>query len=329
MSSSRRWTVRIVLITFLILAVTSFAWCVDVFRFERFLDSLFITYDDFTKDYAEALRKASSSEHREVSYDVTNLAETNLSSSIPHMIHFIWFKDLYDDSHAISNIPSGGSNAPNVCREHNPDFEIKEWDAVTSRELLQQHYAWFLPTYDGYRYPIQRVDAIKYFLLDHFGGIYMDLDIACRRPLAPLLPFPAWFPRASPLGVNNDLMASRAGHPVVRKMIATLQARNVYLLSPWLTIFWSTGPRFTSDVLKVWWHQEGAKHFSQGTDKGMSALAEHGTSGTHNDWLSPDIQEILRFILHLSLTKGSRQALDPYPSRVDGSAGVLRVITAE
>ena len=186
-----------------------------------------------------------------------------MTSTIPHIIHCIWFKNLYDDSHAVSNVPSRGSHAPSACREHNPEFEIREWDAVTSRALLQQHYAWFLPTYDGYRYPIQR---FKYFLLDHFGGIYMDLEIACRRPLAPLLPFPAWFPTASPLGVNNDLMASRAGHPVVRKMIESLEARNFSLLSPWLTISWSTGPRFPSDVLKMWWHQEGTT--VQRTNKG-------------------------------------------------------------
>lgn len=31
-------------------------------------------------------------------------------------------------------------------------------------------------TYDGYRYPVQRVDAVRYFIMLHYGGIYMDLD---------------------------------------------------------------------------------------------------------------------------------------------------------
>ena len=30
--------------------------------------------------------------------------------------------------------------------------------------------------YDSYRFPIQRIDALKYFILRHFGGIYVDLD---------------------------------------------------------------------------------------------------------------------------------------------------------
>ena len=80
----------------------------------------------------------------------------------------------------------------------------------------------------------------------------MDLDVACRRSLDPLLDFPAWFPEASPLGVNNDLMASAAKHPVVKKMTEGLVTHNWNLLFPYLTIFWTTGPQFTSTILQEW-----------------------------------------------------------------------------
>jgi hypothetical protein len=33
-----------------------------------------------------------------------------------------------------------------------------------------------LETFDGYRYPIQRADAIRYFVLAYYGGTYLDLD---------------------------------------------------------------------------------------------------------------------------------------------------------
>jgi mannosyltransferase OCH1-like enzyme len=42
--------------------------------------------------------------------------------------------------------------------------------------LTVARYPWFLETFDGYVYPIQRADAIRYFVLHHFGGIYIDLD---------------------------------------------------------------------------------------------------------------------------------------------------------
>jgi mannosyltransferase OCH1-like enzyme len=178
------------------------------------------------------------------------------SSKIPRIIHFIWFKDLYDSHDRPSDIPASGSNAPDLCREYNPDFTINIWNATAARNFFQTEYVWFLPIYDAYVHPIQRVDALKYFLLWHYGGVYMDLDISCRRPLDPLLPFPAWFPRASPLGINNDLMATRARHPIMEKMTASLQSRNKWLIFPYLTIFWSTGPKFASDMLMTWFMEQ-------------------------------------------------------------------------
>lgn len=49
--------------------------------------------------------------------------------------------------------------------------------------LTPSRYPWFLETFDGYPYPIQRADAIRYFVLHHFGGIYIDLDDV--RPFTP------------------------------------------------------------------------------------------------------------------------------------------------
>jgi mannosyltransferase OCH1-like enzyme len=48
-------------------------------------------------------------------------------------------------------------------------------------------YPWFLETFDGYPYPIQRADAIRYFVLHHFGGIYIDLDDVRIRQTWPTL----------------------------------------------------------------------------------------------------------------------------------------------
>jgi inositol phosphorylceramide mannosyltransferase catalytic subunit len=47
---------------------------------------------------------------------------------------------------------------------------------VKSREFIAKEYPWFLETFDGYKYPIQRADSIRYFVLVHYGGIYIDLD---------------------------------------------------------------------------------------------------------------------------------------------------------
>jgi mannosyltransferase OCH1-like enzyme len=227
------------------------------FLFERFLDSSFLSFNDFPPSYAKALNE-SVSNHTQLEFDYSlfskNDSSSPYSSKIPRTIHFIWFKDLYE-SHD-GDIPSSGSDTPDLCRKYNPDFEINIWNTTAAQNFFETEYAWFLPTYHAYIHPIQRVDALKYFLLWHYGGVYMDLDISCRRALDPLLAFPAWFPRASPLGVNCDLMATAARHPIMGKMTANLRSRNQWLIFPYLTIFWSTGPRFTSDMLMAWFREE-------------------------------------------------------------------------
>lgn len=255
-----RWYARFIYLFLLVLACKLLWSFRQGYVFENTLDSLFITFDDFAPSYSQALLDASA-KHEEVKYDFPALEKLDPDvnqTTIPPIIHFIWFKDLYQTHAEITTIPSDGSDAPDWCRTYNPEYEIKTWSATEARTLLEEHYAWFLPTYDNYRHPIQRVDAVKYFVLWHYGGFYLDLDVSCRRALDPLLNFPAWFPRASPLGVNNDVMASRAGHPLVWKMIETLKPRDKNLFFPYLTIFWTTGPKFTSDLLQVWLHERSA-----------------------------------------------------------------------
>ena len=49
---------------------------------------------------------------------------------------------------------------------------------------------WARGSYDGYDIHIKRVDAVRYFYLYHYGGVYLDLDQLCLRELekTPLLP---------------------------------------------------------------------------------------------------------------------------------------------
>jgi mannosyltransferase OCH1-like enzyme len=221
--------------------------------YERSLNAAAITLDDFPSDYTQTLI-AAQLEDKQPEYDWPRLIDPGpaAQTTIPPIIHFIWFPNLYHDHLDISQIPAVGSDTPELCRKHNPDYQINIWNASAARTLLEEHYGWFLPRYDAYRHPIQRVDAFKYFVLWHYGGVYMDLDISCRRALDPLLQFPAWYPKASPSGVNNDLMATRARHPLTGMMLEQLAPRDKDRLFPYLTIFWSTGPQFVSGVLRSW-----------------------------------------------------------------------------
>lgn len=52
--------------------------------------------------------------------------------------------------------------------------------------------------YDGYGYGIQRADAMRLFFLHKFGGMYIDMDIECKRSLDFLRHYAWVMPQASP-----------------------------------------------------------------------------------------------------------------------------------
>jgi hypothetical protein len=120
------------------------------------------------------------------------------------------------------------------------------WTDASSREFIAQHYRWFLDTFDSYPYPIQRADAIRYFVLHYYGGVYIDLDIGCLRRLDPLLIFPVILPRTIPVGVSNDLMFAEKEHPFMAQTIHNLIRFDHNWILNYPTVMFSTGPMFLS-----------------------------------------------------------------------------------
>jgi len=88
--------------------------------------------------------------------------------NIPRIIH-LTYKD--------HNIPKVWLNTISSWKKHHPNWEVKFWSDVDNRQLIKHKYKWFLKTYDSYEYGIQRADAIRYFILYTYGGLYADMDI--------------------------------------------------------------------------------------------------------------------------------------------------------
>jgi glycosyltransferase involved in cell wall biosynthesis len=103
---------------------------------------------------------------------------TSISQTIPKIIHQTW-KD--------KNLPPYLAALQRTWQEHHPEWEFKLWTDADNRDFLAEHYPWFLPIYDGYDRSICRVDAVRYFWLYHYGGVYVDLDFECLSSIDPLL----------------------------------------------------------------------------------------------------------------------------------------------
>ncbi len=138
-----------------------------------------------------------------------------------------------------------------------PHSDFLMWTDSDSREFIAKEYAWFLPTFDSYRYPIERADVIRYFVLYHYGGIYMDLDIGCRKPMDALLPFEVVLPETIPVGVSNDLMIAAPRHPFSLQLVRNLIAFDHSYVTSYATVMFSTGPMFVSINYGLWVDTQG------------------------------------------------------------------------
>ena len=93
---------------------------------------------------------------------------------IPKIIHQTWKNET---------IPDNWKSYHDSWKKHFPEPEYKHilWTDKDNREFIKQNYNWFLDTFDNYPKNIQRADAIRYFILYHYGGIYADLDCEVRE----------------------------------------------------------------------------------------------------------------------------------------------------
>ncbi|EJU06264.1 glycosyltransferase family 32 protein, partial [Dacryopinax primogenitus] len=158
---------------------------------------------------------------------------------IPRILHQTWKEET---------LPEKWASVSEGCRELMPDYAYMLWTDAASRSFIEEHYPWFLLTFDGYPYPIMRADAIRYFVLYHYGGTYLDLDVGCKRRLDRLLSYPAVLPKTIPVGVSNDLMLSAPRHPFMRRAIDSLQSFDHTWMMNYPTVMFSTGPMFISSI---------------------------------------------------------------------------------
>jgi len=77
--------------------------------------------------------------------------------------------------------------------------------------------------------------------------VVLDMDLDCRRSLAPLQRFGFVAPAAHPIGFSNGMMMAAKGHPFVGELLRNLPIfdRNWFGL-PYATVMFSTGCHYAS-----------------------------------------------------------------------------------
>lgn len=132
---------------------------------------------------------------------------------IPAIVHQMWKTET---------IPARFERSPDSWRRFHPGWEFKLWTDASINQFVECHYPALWPTFADYSDQIQRVDAARYMILHHFGGLYSDLDIECLRSMDELRAHEVVLPETSPVGFSNDLMMTQAGHPLFDKLVSEL-----------------------------------------------------------------------------------------------------------
>ena len=120
---------------------------------------------------------------------------------IPRIIHRVWVGP--------NPMPEEFQRYGETWRQHHPDWEIRLWTDDNLPEFQD-------PGSPGRaRSLTERSDVVRYEVLRQFGGVYVDADFECVRPLDPLLAGVEGFAAATGKGVvKSGIVGGPPHHPL-------------------------------------------------------------------------------------------------------------------
>lgn len=182
------------------------------------------------------------------------------SIHFPHVIH---------QTYKTTQLPPEWAQTPSSWKQQNPSFTYMFWTDKDIEVFTQRYFPQYVDMMRGFPYTIQRIDTVRYMWMYVYGGIYVDLDLQCMKPILPLLEFyEKVFPSTQVLLVmaSNGLNSS-SSHPDLTNAVLVSKPRAPFWLEvlkyiramtcelPWYKrilkyshVMYSTGPGALSDV---------------------------------------------------------------------------------
>ncbi|KAK0738746.1 glycosyltransferase family 32 protein [Schizothecium vesticola] len=135
------------------------------------------------------------------------------------------------------------------CLDIHPGWEAHIWTDEKANAFVAEQFPELREMWDGYKFPIQRIDALRYMVLYHYGGVILDMDLQCRRALGPLRRFDFVAPAAHPTGFSVGFMMASQRNPFVGALVRNLRPYNrAWLGLPYPTVMFSTGCHYASTI---------------------------------------------------------------------------------
>ncbi len=153
---------------------------------------------------------------------------------VPRILHQIWLGD--------QPLPDEFARYRETWLRHHPGWEHRFWTEENLPPDLRRP-----EVYERLRMPAERSDILRLEVLWHEGGVYVDTDFECHRPLDEVIDDHEFFTAPlKPSGwVNNAFVGSVPEHPILDRALNELRPRAFYGYDKH-----GTGPRFLDTLLR-------------------------------------------------------------------------------
>lgn len=135
-----------------------------------------------------------------------------------------------------------------------PELEKRLYTDDDNKDLLIAYFPWFLATYNDYPYDIQKADAMRYFYLYLYGGIYSDADYEIFKRIPQSIFKSNCLVARKEDSVTNFLMFGNGGRGFWGYVISKLTEAHricMYDINKKIkNVFLSTGPTFLSSCYR-------------------------------------------------------------------------------
>lgn len=144
-----------------------------------------------------------------ISMDLSGVSSTN---NIPKILH--------QQHSSRSAFPQYLVPLVKECGQSNSDWIHVMWTDDDYPPFLKKFYPDLWPMFRDFAKDIQRWDTIRFFILYHFGGVYLDTDVQCLSTLDEwLLDFKDYEVLMEPV----HMMTSPKQHPLWMDALQTIQ----------------------------------------------------------------------------------------------------------
>ena len=167
---------------------------------------------------------------------------------IPKILHQIWVN-------ADPQVPAKWRESPTEWQRLHPGWLYILWSGDLCRNFVKKYEPGFLERYDTYPYDIQRIDAVRYCFLKHYGGLYVDLDIVPLENIEPHLmdSCETYFVNSANISSSytNSVMASKPGAQIWDEVLdAATTSDRWWAWGKHFTVMTTTGPMMLTEVIK-------------------------------------------------------------------------------